>query len=255
MSKTQKEALRISNLGLGGVSSILQDMAITTYDVDPDKLQALLPSTHTPQRFHLNNGKERAFISAVTFLNTQFFVRCAPFVRLQCHQTNYRAYVQYKGKSVVWFFGTSLASFWTFIPRHIWGFPWYRSTAQHNAKWKNETCTSYQWTGNSQWGKESLRLEGTDEPQGILDGFSSEEECWSVLTNPFDGYLPLRNRHVGHYSVWHQPLQMKRAKVLEAQFDRFTQLELTQQGQPPHSALVQREIHYLIFLPPKKVRL
>jgi uncharacterized protein YqjF (DUF2071 family) len=253
MSNTPKEIIPKPHFGLGDVSSLLQDMAITTYDVHPEKLQRLLPNGYTPQRFQLDNGKERALVSAVTFLNTKFFVRFAPFIQLECHQTNYRAYVQNNGKAVAWFFGTSLESFWTFVPQKIWGLPWHRSRTQHQTEWKEKKCLSYQWTGESKWGKEHLLLEGSDTPQGILNGFSSAEQCWSVLTHPFDGYFYLRDKHVGHYSVWHLPLQMKRAKVVRAQFDIFTHLGLTEPQQPPHSALIQREIQYFISLPPQKV--
>ena len=110
--------------GWGDVSSHLYGMAITTFDVDPHKLSALLPAQFTPQCVTLSTGEKRALISSVTFQNTQFFVRFAPFLKLQCNQTNYRAYVLYKGRPAAWFFHTTLQSFWTFIPKHLWGLPW-----------------------------------------------------------------------------------------------------------------------------------
>ena len=87
----------------------------------------------------------------------------------------------------------------------------------------------------------------------ILDGFHDAHTCWSVLTHPFNGYLYLRKKDIGHYSVWHQPLEMKRAIVQEASFPFWEDIGLIQKNQKPHSVLLQEEIHYLIFLPPKRI--
>lgn len=237
----------------GDVSSLLHGMAITTFDVDPQKLSRLLPQPFKPQCVTLKDGRIRALVSSVTFRNTGFFVRFAPFIKLECHQTNYRAYVQYNGKACAWFFHTTLESFWTFIPKHIWGLPWSRSQNTFHFQWDNASCTSYQWTSHSSIGKETLIARGTRQPQHILDGFESAYECWSLLTHPFDGYLYLRNKNIGHYSVWHQPLRMERAQAEEVSFPLWEELGLIKVGQEPHSILLQEKIHYLIFLPPKRI--
>jgi hypothetical protein len=241
--------------GWGDVSSRLRDLAITTYDVDPVVLQSLLPGDFTPEVFTLGDGRSRALVSAVTFLNTDFFVRFAPFVRLRCQQTNYRAYVRYRGHSVAWFFGTTLGSFWNFIPRYIWGLPWHRSRNDLQAEWTDEGCSSYRWQAKSKKGTELLEAVGTGEGQGILDGFSDEKTCWELLTNPADGYLRLRGKRVGHYSVWHPPFRMERARVAKARFTFWENLGLIAQEQEPHSVLLEAAIHYLISLPPKRVLL
>ena len=155
---------------------------------------------------------------------------------------------------MAWFFGTFLESAWTFIPKNIWGLPWYRTRTNLNATWKENSCLSYQWSGQSRGGTEELDVVGTGEPQGILDGFSDEDHCWSILTHPFDGYLYLRNKHVGHYSVWHHPLSMERAQINSARFTFWENLGLIKEKQEPHSVLVQEKIHYLIQLPPKRVK-
>ena len=100
---------------------------------------------------------------------------------------------------------------------------------------------------------ECLRVKGTGNPQAVLDGFSDIESCWKLLTHPFDGYLHLRNRYVGHYSVWHAPLEMERGIPEEVYFSFWEDLGLVNKGQAPHSILLQQKIHYLIFLPPKRM--
>ncbi len=237
--------------GWGDVSSHLHNMAITTFDVDPKKLASLLPPECTPETVVLSDGRERALVSSVSFINRNFFVRFAPFIQLDCHQTNYRAYVRYRGKSVVWFFHTTLESFWTFVPRYVWGLPWLRSSNHSAFVWEEGNCRSYQWQGKSAKGHECLRVKGSGQKTGILDGFSDAESCWELLTHPFDGYLYLRNRHVAHYSVWHAPLEMERGIPEEVRFGIWEDLGLVNAGQEPHSILLQEKIHYLIFLPPR----
>ena len=89
-----QSALARPSARITDVSSTLRDFAITTWDVSPDKLQSFLPSGLKPDTFEFAHGQRRAFVSAVTFLNTRFYVHFAPFVRLQCEQTNYRAYIR-----------------------------------------------------------------------------------------------------------------------------------------------------------------
>jgi hypothetical protein len=88
---------------------------------------------------------------------------------------------------------------------------------------------------------------------GRLDGFTDEEQAQRVLTHPTVGYLLRRRRTVVTYSVWHPPFALYRAHVEQARFTYFERLGLIQPDTPPHSALVQRRIHDLIFLPPERV--
>ena len=237
---------------LGDVSSILQDMAITTFDVDPKKMQEILPDDFIPEIVTLQNGRECALISAVTFFNHNFFVGFAPFFKIQCHQTNYRAYVRYKGKQVVWFFGTSLGTKWNVVPRHIWKMPWHYANHTHQASWSAKHCTNYEWFATGKHGLEHLKTEGTNESIGILDGFTSKEDTWRTLTHPFDGYLCRTDGKNVHYSVFHEPLHMERGKCIKARFTLFEELGLIESDQVPHSILLQQSIHYLISLPPKR---
>ena len=79
----------------------LLDFAIITYAVDPQKLQALLPKSLTPECFRLANGREVAFISAVPFRDVDFHFHFAPFFKVAMGQTNYRAYVKRKDLSLI----------------------------------------------------------------------------------------------------------------------------------------------------------
>jgi uncharacterized protein YqjF (DUF2071 family) len=243
--------------GWGDVSSHLRDFVITTYDVPPDALARYLPDGLEPDVFTLDAGEPRAFVSAVSFLNTRFFVRFAPFVRLTVRQVNYRAYVRRGEERAVWFFGTSLATrLGLIVPRLIWGLPWAYAEGEHDARWTDdEHLEALSWQARGEHGEERLRIEGTGEPMGRLDGFADEEETQLVLTHPLIGYLRRRARAVVTYSVWHAPLQLERAHAHEARFELFERLGLIEENAAPHSVLAQRMTHYLIQLPPRRAAL
>lgn len=243
---------------LTDVTSTLLDFVITTFDVAPEKLAAYLPSQLTPERVVLDDGRERALISAVTFLNTRFFVQFAPFVRLTCEQTNYRAYVRHTSSSGaadpgVWFFGTGLASPFVLLPRHAWRLPWHRMHVDRRSTWQGERLLALSWHARASGADERLELEGTSEPLTRLDGFASSEATHAVLTHPFVGFLRRRDRRVVTYGVWHRPLVMMHAAPKVARFSRFEALGLVAPEQAPHSVLVQRQTEFIVRLPPRRI--
>lgn len=236
------------------MSSTLVDFALTTWDVAPDALASRLPPGLVPDTFELDDGRRRAFVSAVTFLNVDFFVRFAPWVKLRAHQTNYRAYVRRGGTRCVWFFGTSLASVGVFVPRVLWGLPWAHMKTTHQADWDEQGLGNYRWSAQGGHGVQRLGLRGTGRPMPRLDGFVDAATAHEVLTQPMVGYLRRRERTVVTYSVFHEPFAMEVAEVDDARFELFERVGVVQPGQAPHSALVQRQIHYDIALPPRRVR-
>jgi uncharacterized protein YqjF (DUF2071 family) len=252
VAETQAASLAAPRMGLGDVSSHMVDFAITTFDVDPSVLASKLPDGMEPTVGKMADGRERAFVSAVSFLNTRFYVAFAPFVRLTCAQTNYRAYVSYRGQRGAYFFATHLDSIFVFVPKHVWGMPWSRSRVTQRAEW-SPSCKRYAWDGAGER-VERLRARGTGEPIGVLDGFADEATSRSVMTHPEIGWLTRRDGELATYSVWHAPLELERCDVDEARFERWESLGLVEPGQRPCSVLVQKATDYLVRLPPRRVR-
>lgn len=243
-------------LGLFDVRSRLVDFVTTTWGVTPERLASLLPPGLEPDVFTLTSGERTAFVSAVSFLNTEFFVGFAPFVRLRAPQTNYRAYVRRSnsGERVAWFFATQLDSVTVAVPRHVFRMPWSRSRITHRARWDDGSLTDLWWRGGGEAGEERLRITGTGDPIGVPDGFSDEAEAREVLTHPLVGYFRRRGADaVARYSVWHAPLELERCDVHEARYEHFERLGLVQPGEPPCSVLAQRATQYSVFLPPRGV--
>jgi uncharacterized protein YqjF (DUF2071 family) len=245
-------ALDAPRARLTDVSSTLRDVVITTYDVAPEVLASFLPKGLTVERFVMPDGRERAMVSAVSFFNTRFYVHFAPFVKLACGQTNYRAYVRRGEERAVWFFGTSLDSPFVLLPRHAWRLPWHRMHVERESAWSGERLESLRWHARAEGAEEKLVLRGTGEPLGVLPGFSSEEDTHRVLTHPLVGYLRRRDGRLVTYGVWHAHLEMERAQVEDARFERFEALGLVSRGQAPSSVLVQRTTQFLVLLPPRR---
>lgn len=238
---------------LTDVSSRLRDFVITSFDVDPDALASFLPPGLTVERFEID-GRERALVSAVSFLNTDFYVHFAPFVRLTCEQTNYRAYVRRGAERAVWFFGTGLASPFVLLPRHAWRLPWHRMHVERSSDWEGDALKELRWRARADGAEEHLEVRGTGRPLGRLPGFATLEATHEVLTHPLVGYLRRRDGRIVTYGVWHDRLVMEEAEVKAARFQRFEALGLTTSGQAPHSVLVQRTTDFVVLLPPRRVR-
>lgn len=233
------------------VITTLADFAIVTYAVSSDALRKLLPPEFEPDVFQLDDGTRCSFVSAVPFRDLDFRFECMPWMRFSFGQTNYRAYVRYKGRRCVWFFGTSLGSVWVNIPRHLWKLPWHPARIQFETKWDDNCCQMYNLSTTGAWGAAQLNLTGTTEESGRLDGFANIEETAEVLTHPLDGYYFRSDGRIGTYSIWHDRLDMRRANVSQARFTVFEQLGLITADEKPHSVLIQQATEFIIVLPPQ----
>ncbi len=240
---------------LGDATTTLADFAIITFAAEPVALAGLLPAGFEPEVFPLADGRRVAFVSAVPFRDLDFRFGFAPCLKFHFAQTNYRAYVTYRGRRCVWFFGTSVATNWVAIPRYLWKLPWHFARTEIETHWTDEICTRYRLaTTAAAWGGAVAELEGGDEPTGRLDGFADAEETALVLTHPLVGYYTRRDGHVGSYAVWHERLDLRRGMARHARFELFERLGLVAPGTAPTSVLLQRRTEFIIRLPPHRLR-
>ncbi len=235
------------------VITTLADFAIVTYTVDPERLAKCLPDGFEPDVYQLTDGSNVAFVSAVPFRDLDFRFAGADWARFSFGQTNYRAYVRYRGQRCVWFFGTSLATLFVNIPRYLWQLPWHPAKMNFATEWQADHFTKYQLSSTSPGANVELSMVSTDIPAGTLDGFMNDEETAEVLTHPLVGYFRRRDRKLGSYSVWHERLVLRRAQVQKAHFELFELLGLIDRGAAVHSALVQKTTEFVVVLPPRVV--
>lgn len=235
------------------VITTLADFAIISFAVQPAALARHLAPGFEPEVYTLSDGSKRALISAVTFRDLDFRFQTFPWAKFAFSQTNYRAYVLHRGRRVAWFFGTSLATPFVLIPRHVWQLPWHFAKMEFETSWTGELCTDYELTTTADWGAAQLSLEGTAECADCLDGFLDAEDCAVILTHPLIGCYKRRDGRIGSYSVWHDRLTMYRGVAKKAYFQIFEDLALYPPGTMPHSVIVQRKTEFTIVLPPKLV--
>lgn len=241
-------------------STLLRDFALVTFDVAPDRLAATLPAGLVPDVRTLDDGRRRAFVSAVSFRDIDFRFRGAEVVKASFDQTNYRAYVFGPGgERAVFFFETTLDSRLAVLPRRLWRMPWYGGPTSILAAWDRERCQSYRHVCTGDRNRVDAEFTGAFDPAGAagaavaagrLDGFADAEDTFAVLTHPLDGYYRHPSGRLGRYSVWHPRLRPTVGASIRAHYAVFELLGLVAPGTVPHSVLLQREIAFDVQLPP-----
>ena len=108
------------------VNTKLEHFAIISYKVPIEKIEHLIPKPFKLWIF-IENKKEYALVSAVPFKDKDFsFYRISRFAKFNFFQTNFRTYIidQRDMSNSAWFFGTTLGSITSIIPKKIWKMPW-----------------------------------------------------------------------------------------------------------------------------------
>lgn len=229
----------------------LEGFALVTFDVDPDRLAAVLPRTLEPEARRLDDGRVRGFVSAVSFRDVDFRFAMAPRIRASFFQTNYRAYVRGPdGRRAVYFFGTTLDSRLASLPRRAWGMPWRAGRTEISAEWSEDgRCLAYRHVCTGRWGAADVTISGTGRPLERLDGFADVDDAALVLTHPLDGWYARRGG-LRRYTVWHPRIRPEMGVADRARYAVFEELGLVAPAARPHSALLQRSVEFDVHLPP-----
>ncbi|MFO0659033.1 MAG: DUF2071 domain-containing protein [Polyangiaceae bacterium] len=256
IARYSKENLTRPEPGLMGVTTTLHHFSIVTYAIEPDRLRPFVSPRLDLELVNID-GHPRALISAVSFLDTRF--RAARFwtpSQTFC-QTNYRAYVidRETKERAVWFFGTRWARTLVLVPRFVWRLPWHHATTTFECERDESTGVyrRYAMRTESKWAPVDLELEGENEDLRGVEGFDDDETGQVVLTHPLRGYYYRRDGVVGTYSIWHDRLRLKRARVKRSRWGLFERLGLVNEAERdrPHSALIQATSDFTIYLPPQ----
>jgi hypothetical protein len=234
-------------------ATILEQFALVTFDVDPERLRTVLPAVLDPEVRTLDDGRTRGFVSAVSFRDVDFRFAVAPWLRVSFFQTNYRAYVRGpNGRQAVHFFGTTLDSPLVAMPSRLWGMPWHPGRTSITSLWSETgACESYRHMCSGRWGAADVELLGSGEPMGRLDGFVDVEDAAHILTHPLDGWFERPDGRLGRYAVWHPRMALQVGAATRASYAVFEDLGLVEPGSPPHSVLLTRAIDFDVLLPPR----
>jgi hypothetical protein len=240
-------------VGLLGATTSLVDIAIVTYDVDPERLMRHLPAGLVPDHLTMSDGRTRALVSALTFRDVDFRFRGLPLIHTAFVQTNYRAYVRAGAERAVWFFGTTLTTRLASLPRRAWSMPWWTVEGHLEAEWSDSVCRGWRSRAAGRWGSMEVELAGTDQPMGVLDGFHDADHAALVLTHPLIGYYTGVDGRLGKYRVWHERMTPTIGHVVTARYQVFEDAGLIEADAQPHSVLLQQRSDFLIDLPPRRI--
>lgn len=236
------------------IDTTLAHFAIVTYRIDPE---ALRPLIHP--RFELDlidADHPAALLSVVPFVDQDFRFSRMPWPRWRFGQTNYRVYVtdSETGEHVVWFIGTSLDSATVAVARHVWKLPWHRANIRFDCTFDQAAgrYTTYRMRTTGSWADAHLELDDTGKPPTALGGFDDLETGLVLLTHPRRGYYFRRDGKLGSYAIWHDRLHPTVANVTTARFDLLDRLGLVDSANVTgvHSALIQNQTAFTIYLPP-----
>lgn len=233
-------------------ATALDDFAIITYLVDPERLAALLPPELDVITVR-SKGRLRGIVSAVPFRDRHFRFIGFPFITLSCGQVNYRAYVRHGDQVGVWFFGTSLDSWLVRVPRRLWAMPWHRGPMELEASWEGSMCARWSLTVTDGWGRADARLSDARDPADLT--WLGPDDDREILVDPTVGWYRRLDGAIGCYSVWHRPLEPLDTTVESARFAVFENLGLVGPDQKPVSAVVQRTVDFDVHTPPHRVHL
>jgi len=234
-------------------TTVLDQFALVTFDVDPVALRSVLPDGLEPEVRTLDDGRSRGFVSAVSFRDLDFRFAVAPWVKVSFFQTNYRAYVRSgDGRQAVYFFGTTLDSPLVAMPRYLWGMPWHPGRTSIESSWSADgVCDRYRHICAGRWGRADVEMVGSGEGMGRLDGFADAQDAAHILTHPLDGWFQRPDRRLGRYAVWHPRMALQLGSARRASYAVFEDLGLVRDGAAPHSVLLTRSIEFDVLLPPK----
>lgn len=238
------------------VNTRLEHFAIISYKVPIEKVEHLIPKPFKLWSFK-ENGIAYALISAVPFKDKDFsFYRLAKFIKFNFFQTNFRTYIidERDNSYSAWFFGTTLGSFTSIIPKLFWRMPWEYGNYKFQFKLNGIDYSEYKMTFTSKQGNGIVDIKSSGNKMKILEGFNSLEQQVHILTHPVIGYYELNKKEFGTYEIWHPKIELKEGIANELYFQLFEKLGFLtkREMQNPHSVLITPEIEFDILLPPKK---
>lgn len=242
------------------VDSVLTHFALITYALPKERLLPFIPQERFEIPEFLINGKPMALMSAVPFLDDDFrFPYLLPFQKFTFAQTNFRVYVidKQSGEHTVWFFGTTLGSYYVNIARTLWRIPWHYAAYDLDCRYHAEQrrYERYEMRVRSAWCEAEIDLTDTGEAVKGHEGFESYDAMKFILTHPVTGYYHRLDGRLGSYSVWHEELSITTGAARALYFSLYERLGLLSKAemQQPVSVFLCPQILFRVLLPPVRL--
>ena len=240
------------------VNTRLEHFAIISYKVPVEKINHFIPKPFKLWTFN-EKGIEYALISAVLFKDKDFsFYRISKYPKFNFFQTNFRTYIidERDQTHSAWFFGTTLGSYTSLIPKRIWKMPWEYGKYNFEYKLEEKQYIAYKMKFRSKQGDGIANIKSTGNEMKLLQGFDSIEQQILILTHPVIGYYNLSGKELGTYEIWHPKIDLKEGIAIKVYFELFERLGFLSKHEmnKPHSILLTPEIEFDILLPPRSIK-
>ncbi|MBE7690773.1 DUF2071 domain-containing protein [Tenacibaculum piscium] len=262
MEHKKETDLRIKNRltrSILDVNTQLEHFTIISYKVAIEKIEHLIPKPFKIWTFK-ELGKQYALVSAVAFKDKDFsFYKISRLLKFKFFQTNFRTYIIDKrdNSHSAWFFGTTLGSITSIIPKNLWNMPWEYGKYKFNFKRNNNLYSEYKMEFKSKLGNGLIEIESSGDDVKLLKGFKDMDEQTHILTHPVIGYYDLSKKELGTYEIWHPKINLKEGKSSKLYFELFEELGFLTKSEMnnPHSVLITPKIEFDILLPPRKIKI
>ena len=141
------------------------------------------------------------------------------------------------------------------VPRYLWKLPWHRGAIRFDCGVDGEIYRRYEMTTRSSWAPASLILADAGSAPSHLEGFPDVETAMLILTHPLTGLYRGRDGALGSYKVWHDRLSPRAGSCGHARFGLLDRLGLVrfEDQSAPYSVMLQRQIEFTIYLPPRRL--
>ena len=239
------------------VATTLRPFILVTYTADPARLAARLPPRLRPLTVAPDpDVGPRALVSVVAFVNTRLRAAALPWPAFSFPQINFRSYVvdAATGHHGVWFLHTMLGSAVYLVPRIFWHMPWTRARIGLEHQREGETV---RWHVTAAGPAGPVRLELAQDGQHrrespALPGFPDLETGLVSLTHAFRGFYRRRDGRLAVNCVWHGPIPVRPARLLQAELPWLARQGLVSPAvqSRPYSVLVADAIDFTSYLPP-----
>lgn len=227
------------------LNTTLRHLTLLTWDVEPEKLQSLLPSGLVPTTVASPKGP-RALFSMALMLEAGLAPKSLPWLSLYFAQLNERAYVtRPDGSGPGVFFWRSFVASPSFIfPRLGLGLPYF---------WQKMSLDVKEGALQFSVKKEKLVELELGTPPTKPEGGPDPEEVREITANPMIGYSLLRGKTLAAFTVEHAPIVPKMVTVREVNASSMLAYPLLSPGQAPVVACYAEEAPFTIHLPPQKL--
>lgn len=232
----------------------LTNFCMVSYAVSPERVRPYIPAGLTLDTRVDSRGEEKAFVSAVLFLNDHIRLFPTRWPQMTFHQVNYRTYVHRKEMPGVWFFRLIQHSKMANFNRRVFGAPTFYAPIAQSVTLDEGTGKFSSYQLNSVWRDHKLHLDvqsGADEPD--LNGlFSSTDELECFLTSRPDGYFnDQRKLGVTSLTIWHELLHPQYGTARVAEFSTLSDLGLVpaDQQKTPYCVMLASKTVLLGQLP------